>query len=36
VFLKQNLWDLLYTNAWDDEIFWAVPDKATLRQEMPK
>ena len=34
VFLKNNLWDLLYANAWDNDIFWA-NDKATLRQEMP-
>ena len=35
VFLKNNLWDLLYSNGWDDDIFWA-NNKATLRQEMPK
>ncbi|KKN64719.1 hypothetical protein LCGC14_0488510 [marine sediment metagenome] len=34
VFLKQNLWDCLYTYAWDDDIFWAT-DKAKLRQELP-
>jgi len=33
VFLKDSLWDLLYTNAWDNDIFWA-NDKAFLRQEM--
>ena len=35
VFLKANLWDGLYTNAFDDDIFWAT-DKAKLRQELPK
>ncbi len=34
VFLKDNLWDLLYSQAWDDDIFWAT-DKAKLRQEFP-
>ncbi len=35
VFLKNNLWDLLYSQAFDDDVFWA-NDKATLRQEFPK
>lgn len=35
IFLKNNLWDLLYTEAWDNDIFWA-NERATLRQEMPK
>ena len=35
VFLKDNLWDLLYTSAFDDDIFWA-NEKATLRQEIPQ
>ncbi len=35
VFLKHNLWNLLYEKAWDDDIFWA-NEKATLRQEFPK
>jgi len=34
VFIKNNLWDTLYSNAWDDDMFWA-NSKATLRQEMP-
>lgn len=34
VFLKQNLWDLLYSKGWDNDLFWA-NDKATLRQEFP-
>ncbi len=34
VFLKNNLWDLVYTEAWDNDLFWA-NDKATLRQKMP-
>ena len=34
VFLKNNLWDLLCSNAFDNDIFWA-NERATLRQEMP-
>ena len=30
VFLKNNLWDLLYTNAFDNDIFWA-NEKAKMR-----
>ncbi|KKM98785.1 hypothetical protein LCGC14_1154370 [marine sediment metagenome] len=34
VFLKKNLWDCLYSQAWDVEAFWAT-QTATLRQELP-
>lgn len=38
VFLKHNLWGLLWNQAWEDDIFWVNERgaKATLRQEMPK
>jgi len=34
VFLKKNLWECLYTETWDDDVFWS-NNKATLRQEIP-